>query len=227
MLHARRIVTNRLRPDCMVTGATPAMIHEPVGKPLPRGSRVTFRRPGKGLERRADDRAALGVEQAVDPDQAINRLPDAQVSTLVRAVRLSERRLGVDLVFEVLRHAEELAGVHRLGRLQQGPLGLADLGGADRLSEGSRQLVQRAAVLGAYIENCEARWLGGEVVDLSDYLAAINAQRRVLATIGLDRRARNVTPAGGRESLVANSVTSWPASRRPVTSSATISSVPP
>ena len=70
----------------------------------------------------------------------------------------------------------------------------ADLGGADRLSEGSRQLVQRAAVLGAYIENCEARWLGGQVVDLSDYLAAINAQRRVLATIGLDRRARNVTP---------------------------------
>jgi glutathione S-transferase len=69
-----------------------------------------------------------------------------------------------------------------------------DLGGADRLSEGSRQLVQRAAVLGAYIENCETRWLGGDAVDLSDYLAAINAQRRVLATLGLDRRARNVTP---------------------------------
>jgi len=69
-----------------------------------------------------------------------------------------------------------------------------DLGGADRLSEGARQLVQRAAVLGAFIESCEAKWLGGEDVPLADYLAAINSQRRVLATIGLERRARDVTP---------------------------------
>jgi hypothetical protein len=69
-----------------------------------------------------------------------------------------------------------------------------DLGGGDRLSEGERQLVQRAAVLGAFIESCEVQWLGGAAVELQDYLAAINAQRRVLATIGLERRARNVTP---------------------------------
>src|SRR6476620_5012186 len=69
----------------------------------------------------------------------------------------------------------------------------ADLGGADRLSEGSRQLVQRAAVLGTYIENCEAMWLAGETVELGDYLAAINSQRRVLATIGLERRTRDVS----------------------------------
>jgi hypothetical protein len=37
----------------------------------------------------------------------------------------------------------------------------ADLGGGDRLSEGERQLVQRAAVLGAYIESCEVKWLSG------------------------------------------------------------------
>jgi hypothetical protein len=70
-----------------------------------------------------------------------------------------------------------------------------DLGGSDHLSEGERQLVQRAAVLGAYIESCEVKWLGGKAVDLADYLAAINAQRRVLATVGLERRARNVTPS--------------------------------
>jgi hypothetical protein len=68
-----------------------------------------------------------------------------------------------------------------------------DLGGGDRLSEGSRQLVQRAAVLGTFIESCEVQWLGGEAVDLADYLAAINSQRRVLATIGLERRARDIT----------------------------------
>ena len=48
----------------------------------------------------------------------------------------------------------------------------ADLGGADRLSEGSRQLVQRAAVLGTYIENCEAMWLAGETVGLASYTPA-------------------------------------------------------
>ena len=66
----------------------------------------------------------------------------------------------------------------------------ADLGGGDRLSEGQRQLVQRAAVLGTFIESCEARWLSGEPVDFGEYLAAINSQRRVLATIGLERRQR-------------------------------------
>jgi hypothetical protein len=78
-----------------------------------------------------------------------------------------------------------------------------DLGGAARLSEGTRQLVQRAAVLGAFIESCEAKWLGGEAVPLADYLAAINSQRRVLATIGLERRARDVSPL--RERLAAQS----------------------
>ena len=70
------------------------------------------------------------------------------------------------------------------------------------LAEGARQLVQRAAVLGAFIESCEAKWLGGEAVPLADYLAAINSQRRVLATIGLERRARDVTPL--RERLAAH-----------------------
>src|ERR1035437_8448044 len=61
----------------------------------------------------------------------------------------------------------------------------ADLGGADRLSEGSRQLVRRAAVLGVFIENSEAAWLAGQEVALGDYLSAINSQRRVLTTLGL------------------------------------------
>jgi hypothetical protein len=69
----------------------------------------------------------------------------------------------------------------------------ADLGGD--LTEGERQLVMRAAVLGALVEDCEARWLGGQNVDLGSYLAAVNVQRRVLATIGLERRARDVTPS--------------------------------
>jgi hypothetical protein len=69
-----------------------------------------------------------------------------------------------------------------------------DLGGSERLSEGRRQLVQRAAVLGTFAENCEAQWLAGVDVPLADYLAAINSQRRVLMALGLDRVPHDVTP---------------------------------
>jgi hypothetical protein len=70
-----------------------------------------------------------------------------------------------------------------------------DLGGADRLTQGQRQLVQRAAVLGALIEDTEARWAAGDAIDIAGYLSAINAQRRVLATLGLQRVPRDVTPS--------------------------------
>jgi hypothetical protein len=71
-----------------------------------------------------------------------------------------------------------------------------DLGGSDRLSEGTRMLVQRAAVLNTFIESCEVRWLAGESIELGDYLAAINCQRRCLESIGLDRLPRDVTSFG-------------------------------
>jgi hypothetical protein len=51
--------------------------------------------------------------------------------------------------------------------------------------------VQRAALLSAQLEDFEVRWLQGEVVEFSDYLAAVNVQRRVLATLGLERRQRD------------------------------------
>jgi hypothetical protein len=71
----------------------------------------------------------------------------------------------------------------------------SDLGGDDQLSEGQRQLVQRAAVCGAIIADFEARWVAGEPIPLNEYLAAVNVQRRVLATLGLERRSRDVTPS--------------------------------
>ena len=44
------------------------------------------------------------------------------------------------------------------------------------------------------MEDIEARWVTGEPIPLQDYLACINVQRRVLATLGLERLARDVTP---------------------------------
>ena len=64
------------------------------------------------------------------------------------------------------------------------------------ISEGTRQLVQRAGVLGIYIEDAETRWLNGEPIDLGHILSAVNSQRRILQTLGLQRRAPRGTTLG-------------------------------
>jgi len=70
----------------------------------------------------------------------------------------------------------------------------SDLGGADQLSTGERQLVQRVAVLGSILTELELRWFRGErPYDLLGYCTVVNAQRRVLEAVGLRRRARDVT----------------------------------
>ena len=83
---------------------------------------------------------------------------------------------------------------------------ISDLGGEARVSTGERELAQRAAVLGAMTEHIEAQWLRGDAIDLADYLAAVNAHRRVLVTLGLERRARDVTPPSLREYLAGKAV---------------------
>jgi hypothetical protein len=68
----------------------------------------------------------------------------------------------------------------------------SDMGGDDQLSVGQRQLVHRAALCGAIIADFEARWVAGQTIPLNEYLSAVNVQRRVLATLGLERRAKPV-----------------------------------
>jgi hypothetical protein len=63
----------------------------------------------------------------------------------------------------------------------------------DQLTAGEHQLVVRAAMTGAIVADFEARWVAGQQVPLCDYLQAVNVQRRVLATLGLQRRARDVS----------------------------------
>jgi hypothetical protein len=76
-----------------------------------------------------------------------------------------------------------------------------DLGGAEHLTSATRQLVQRAALLGAIAEDYEMRWLAGDRVHLTDYFTTVNTQHRVLLSLGLERRARDVSPPSLREYL--------------------------
>jgi hypothetical protein len=70
-----------------------------------------------------------------------------------------------------------------------------DLGGSDRLSAAERTLVHRAALVTAGAENLEAGWLVGRGLDVAACTALVNIQRRLLVTVGLQRRPRGVTPA--------------------------------
>jgi hypothetical protein len=69
------------------------------------------------------------------------------------------------------------------------------LGGDEALSAGEQQLIERAALLTAVIRDYEIRWLSREPVPMSDYLAAVNTLRRVLVSLGLRKRVRDVTPS--------------------------------
>ena len=69
-----------------------------------------------------------------------------------------------------------------------------DLGGIERLSAMQRELVDGAALLGAMIKDLGANYLSGDPIDLSEFMALTNAQRRLLADIGLERKARDITP---------------------------------
>jgi hypothetical protein len=69
-----------------------------------------------------------------------------------------------------------------------------DLGGEDRLAVATRQIVQRAALLGTLAEDLETRWLLGEQIDSGSLCAVANAQRRLLEAVGIKRVPRDVTP---------------------------------
>jgi hypothetical protein len=70
----------------------------------------------------------------------------------------------------------------------------ADCGGCDRLSTAERAIIRRVALAGAMLEDLGARWLAGEPVDHATFSALTNTERRLYETIGLKRRAKNVTP---------------------------------
>lgn len=77
----------------------------------------------------------------------------------------------------------------------------ADLGGLDNLSEAQKQIARRAAALSAESERQEALWARGEAeFDVQRYTVQANTLRRLLETLGIERRPRPV--ADGRNALL-------------------------
>ena len=68
------------------------------------------------------------------------------------------------------------------------------MGGRETISTARRALIENAAVLGAVVQDMGAKWLGGEQIDLNLYSTLSNTRRRLLESIGLDFRAKDITP---------------------------------
>ncbi|MDM8167015.1 hypothetical protein [Roseovarius sp.] len=67
-----------------------------------------------------------------------------------------------------------------------------DLGGD--LTEAQRQVIARAATLAVWCEDRETELARGETFDAGQYATIANCLRRLLADLGLERRARDITP---------------------------------
>jgi hypothetical protein len=77
-------------------------------------------------------------------------------------------------------------------------LHLSDLGGEEAASEGEKALTRRCACLIIELERLEQRFaLAGEASPkaLLLYQTCANTLRRLLATLGLQRRSRDITPS--------------------------------
>lgn len=73
----------------------------------------------------------------------------------------------------------------------------SDLGGPDHISQAELSIVRRAAVMTVELETMEATFaMTGSATpeQLSLYSTVSNSLRRLLETIGLGRRAKDVTP---------------------------------
>ena len=70
---------------------------------------------------------------------------------------------------------------------------IRDLGGDP--SAAQQAIARRASALCVWCEQAEATLAAGGQIDIGEFGTAANAMRRLLADLGLERRARDVTPS--------------------------------
>jgi hypothetical protein len=70
----------------------------------------------------------------------------------------------------------------------------SDLGGIDLLSEAQLSLIKRASAIEVELEQVEGRMSLGELVDLDTFTRSAGHLRRILETLGIERRPHDVTP---------------------------------
>ncbi|WP_201766341.1 hypothetical protein [Sphingobium ummariense] len=118
---------------------------------------------------------------AISPDQ-----PDNKVMARSRVTNGSAVLPGVDGRSTWVRRLRDLVSLH-----------VSDLGGEDAISEAERSIIRRAATLTVELERMEAAFAtagAAQPSDLDLYQRTAGNLRRLLESVGLERRQRNVTP---------------------------------
>jgi hypothetical protein len=116
--------------------------------------------------------------------QPRGQLPAAQRSRVTNGSRLFAE--GGDMRSPWVRRFRDVQYLH-----------LSDLGGPAAVSEAESSLVRRVATLTVQLEALEARFSADTDVDIATldaYQRGTNTLRRLLETLGIKRRARDVTP---------------------------------
>ena len=72
------------------------------------------------------------------------------------------------------------------------------MGGLDRCSQIKLGLVRRLAATTVQAEMLEARMVNGEAIDIATLCTLASTTVRISQRLGLERRARNVTPSLGQ-----------------------------
>src|SRR5437588_4790139 len=96
---------------------------------------------------------------------------------------------GVDGRSAWMRRCKDIIAAH-----------VSDLGGEDYISAAERSIIRRASVMTVELERLEAKFAaagGASERDLDLYIRAAGNLRRLLETIGLKRRPRDVGPTLG------------------------------
>jgi hypothetical protein len=71
---------------------------------------------------------------------------------------------------------------------------IGDLGGAELLSEGQRQLARRAATIAIMCEKLEGEAAAGREIDIEQYGQLTDRLGRAFQRLGLERKSRDITP---------------------------------
>jgi hypothetical protein len=131
-------------------------------------------------------RAAIrkGNLRMVTKAQPRDRLPPAQRSAVTNGRKLFAQ--GGDMRSPWVRRFRDVQFLH-----------LSDLGGPAAVSESENSLVRRVATLTVQLEALEAKFSADTDVDIATldaYQRGTNTLRRLLETLGIKRRPRDVTP---------------------------------
>lgn len=73
---------------------------------------------------------------------------------------------------------------------------VSDLGGDP--SGAQSAIARRAAALCVSCEQAEAEMVAGNKIDIGEFTTAANSMRRLLTDLGLERKAKDITPTLGR-----------------------------